>query len=41
MTKITYNLHLEVNPWFAIFTPFIALFATCWINLKFLYKNLT
>lgn len=41
MIRITYNMNLEVNPWFAIFTPFIAFFAACWINLKLLYKILT
>lgn len=41
ITKITYNINLKVDPWFAIFAPFIAFFVTCWVNLKFLYKNLT
>ena len=41
MTRITYNMNLKVNPWFAIFVPFIAFFTMCWINIKFLYKNLT
>lgn len=39
--RITYSMNFQVNPWFAIFMPFIAFFAMCWINLKLLYKKLT
>lgn len=39
--KVTYTMKMKFNPWLAIFAPFVAFFFVCWINIKFLYKNLT
>jgi len=39
--KITYTIKIKLSPWLAIFAPFIAFFFACWMNIKFLYKNLT